>query len=41
MAGQIVRVGKVEITALSDGSVDWDLCNFYPAIPAGRLATLQ
>ena len=34
MAGQIVRVGKVEITALSDGSVDWDLCNFYPAIPA-------
>jgi len=33
MAAQKVRIGNVEITSLSDGFVDFDLCNFFPAIP--------
>ena len=36
MAGQKVTVGNVEITALSDGFIVWDLCNIYPTIPAGN-----
>ena len=34
MATNVVRIGNVEITALSDGPLEFDLCNFYPSIPA-------
>ena len=30
MAGNQVRVGNVEITSLSDGILEFDLCNFFP-----------
>ena len=30
MAGNKVRVGSVEITSLSDGILEFDLCNFFP-----------
>jgi glyoxylase-like metal-dependent hydrolase (beta-lactamase superfamily II) len=33
MASNVIRVGNVEITALSDGKLEFDLCNFFPAIP--------
>ncbi len=33
MASNIVRVGNVEIMALSDGLLEFDLCNFFPTIP--------
>ena len=33
MANHIVRVGTVEIMALSDGMLEFDLCNFFPTIP--------
>ena len=33
MANNIVRVGNVEIMALSDGLLEFDLCNFFPTIP--------
>ncbi len=33
MAKNVVRVGNVEIMALSDGSLEFDLCNFFPTIP--------
>ena len=33
MASNIVRVGNVEILALSDGMLEFDLCNFFPTIP--------
>ena len=29
----IVRVGDVEILQLSDGMLEFDLCNFFPTIP--------
>jgi glyoxylase-like metal-dependent hydrolase (beta-lactamase superfamily II) len=29
----IIRVGNVEIMALSDGKLEFDLCNFFPTIP--------
>jgi glyoxylase-like metal-dependent hydrolase (beta-lactamase superfamily II) len=32
MAGHKVRVGNVEITSLSDGFLEFDLCNFYPTL---------
>ena len=28
-----ITVGKVEVTSLSDGSLEFDLCNFYPSLP--------
>jgi glyoxylase-like metal-dependent hydrolase (beta-lactamase superfamily II) len=34
MANNIVRVGNVEIMSLSDGMLEFDLCNFFPTIPA-------
>ena len=34
MAKDKVTIGSVEITSLSDGSLEFDLCNFYPSIPA-------
>jgi glyoxylase-like metal-dependent hydrolase (beta-lactamase superfamily II) len=33
MASHTVRVGSVEIMALSDGLLEFDLCNFFPTIP--------
>src|SRR2546428_12551654 len=33
MAKDVVRVGSVEIVALSDGKLEFDLCNFFPTIP--------
>jgi hypothetical protein len=33
VASNIVRVGRVEIMALSDGLLEFDLCNFFPTIP--------
>ena len=34
MAENVIRVGNVEILALSDGMLEFDLCNFFPTIPA-------
>ena len=36
MAKNVVRVGNVEIMALSDGTLEFDLCNFFPTIPNDR-----
>jgi hypothetical protein len=33
MPNHVIRVGDVEIMALSDGSLEFDLCNFFPTIP--------
>jgi glyoxylase-like metal-dependent hydrolase (beta-lactamase superfamily II) len=33
MATNKLKIGNVEITALSDGALEFDLCNFFPAIP--------
>ena len=33
MAGAKLAIGNVEITSLSDGLLEYDLCNFFPAIP--------
>ena len=33
MASHIIRVGNVEIMSLSDGALEFDLCNFFPTIP--------
>jgi glyoxylase-like metal-dependent hydrolase (beta-lactamase superfamily II) len=33
MASNVVRVGNVEILQLSDGMLEFDLCNFFPTIP--------
>ena len=33
MADNQITVGNVEITSLSDGRLEFDLCNFFPAIP--------
>ena len=33
MAAQKITVGNVEITSLSDGEMEFDLCNFFPSIP--------
>jgi glyoxylase-like metal-dependent hydrolase (beta-lactamase superfamily II) len=35
MATNIIRVGNVEIMMLSDGMLEFDLCNFFPTIPEG------
>jgi glyoxylase-like metal-dependent hydrolase (beta-lactamase superfamily II) len=35
MASNVIRVGTVEILALSDGALEFDLCNFFPAVPEG------
>src|SRR5438093_6332396 len=29
----VIRVGSVEIVSLSDGTLEFDLCNFFPTIP--------
>ncbi len=33
MPSNTIRVGNVEIMALSDGMLEFDLCNFFPTIP--------
>jgi glyoxylase-like metal-dependent hydrolase (beta-lactamase superfamily II) len=33
MASDVLRIGNVEILALSDGFLEFDLCNFFPTIP--------
>jgi glyoxylase-like metal-dependent hydrolase (beta-lactamase superfamily II) len=33
MASETIRVGNVEILHLSDGMLEFDLCNFFPTIP--------
>ena len=33
MEAQKVIVGNVEITSLSDGALEFDLCNFFPTVP--------
>ena len=33
MPGNKLTIGNVEITSLSDGLLEFDLCNFFPAIP--------
>jgi glyoxylase-like metal-dependent hydrolase (beta-lactamase superfamily II) len=34
MASNVMRVGNVEIMSLSDGMLEFDLCNFFPTIPS-------
>ena len=34
MPGEKVTIGNVEIISLSDGIMQFDLCNFFPGIPA-------
>jgi glyoxylase-like metal-dependent hydrolase (beta-lactamase superfamily II) len=34
LANSVIRVGNVEIMALSDGMLEFDLCNFFPSIPS-------
>jgi glyoxylase-like metal-dependent hydrolase (beta-lactamase superfamily II) len=36
MASHVIRVGNVEIMALSDGMLEFDLCNFFPTIDEDR-----
>lgn len=36
MPNNIIRVGNVEIMSLSDGMLEFDLCNFFPTIPDDR-----
>ncbi len=33
MPNNTIRVGNVEILSLSDGLLEFDLCNFFPTIP--------
>jgi hypothetical protein len=33
MANNMIRVGNLEILSLSDGKLEFDLCNFFPTIP--------
>ena len=33
MPGNVMTVGNVSITSLSDGLLEFDLCNFFPSIP--------
>ena len=34
MAGEKMTIGNVEIISLSDGVLEFDLCNFFPGVPA-------
>jgi len=34
MPAKKINIGNVEITSLSDGVLEFDLCNFFPEIPA-------
>ncbi len=37
----VVRVGSVEIMQLTDGMLEFDLCNFFPTIPENDWADYQ
>ena len=41
MASDVVRVGNVEIMQLTDGMLEFDLCNFFPTIPENDWADYQ
>ena len=41
MASDVVRVGSVEIMQLTDGMLEFDLCNFFPTIPENDWADYQ
>ncbi len=41
MAGEKLTIGNVEIISLSDGVLEFDLCNFFPGIPAEDWAPHQ
>ena len=34
MEANVVTIGNVQITSLSDGILEFDLCNFFPSLPA-------
>ena len=34
MSAKKINIGDVEITSLSDGVLEFDICNFFPEIPA-------
>ena len=34
MAGDKMTIGNVEITSLSDGVLEFDICNFFPDVPS-------
>ena len=36
MPNNKITIGNVEITSLSDGVLEFDLCNFFPEIPAEK-----
>ena len=38
MAGNNITIGNVEITSLSDGILEFDLCNFFPGVPSENWA---
>ena len=33
MPGDKISIGNVDITSFSDGSLEFDLCNFFPSVP--------
>ena len=41
MAGNKITIGNVEITSLSDGLLEFDLCNFFPDIPTENWGPYQ
>ena len=41
MAGNKLTIGNVEITSLTDGLLEFDLCNFFPRCPLGKLGPLR
>ena len=36
-----VTIGNVEILSLSDGALEFDLCNFFPSIPEEQFQPYQ
>ena len=36
MAASKITIGNVEIASLSDGLLEFDICNFFPDIPASE-----
>ena len=41
MPGNRLTIGNVEITSLSDGILEFDLCNFFPSVPAENWVGLE
>jgi hypothetical protein len=40
MANNKIRIGDIEILALSDGLLEFDLCNFFSDHPTRTVATV-